>query len=172
MLFIVSDNCDVHLTAKELEYILKIILLQEFKNYIDQLWDRLPHIKANSEVEGRLTKEKDQQKQPTIVSNYVAFMFDEIRYISWENRETLLNMKNFLYGYTYVIIDCSQQNKSIKSGEAPNEPEVKKGPNWVSVPRGAHFNASCASTAVCLDFRSWNLIRVTGEKAKCNRGRA
>ncbi|KYN42702.1 hypothetical protein ALC56_02879, partial [Trachymyrmex septentrionalis] len=55
--------------------------------------------------------------------------------------------------------------------EAPNEPGVK-GPNWVSVPRGAHFNASCASTAVCLGFRSWNLIRVTGEKAKCNLGRA
>ncbi|KYN43261.1 hypothetical protein ALC56_02325, partial [Trachymyrmex septentrionalis] len=53
--------------------------------------------------------------------------------------------------------------------EAPNEP---KGPNWVSVPRGAHFNANCASTAVCPDFRSWNLIQVTGERAKCNRGRA
>ena len=37
---------------------------------------------------------------------------------------------------------------------------------------GAHFNASCASTAVCPDFRSWNLIQVTGEKAKCNRGKA
>ena len=37
------------LTAKELEYISKIILLQKFKNYIDQLWDRLPeHIKADS----------------------------------------------------------------------------------------------------------------------------
>jgi len=34
------------LTAKELEYIPKIILLREFKNYIDQLWDRLPELKA------------------------------------------------------------------------------------------------------------------------------
>ena len=52
MLFIVSDNYDVHsLTAKELEYIPKI-LLREFKNYIDQLWDRLlEHIKADSEVQ-------------------------------------------------------------------------------------------------------------------------
>jgi len=52
MFLIVSDNYDVHiLSAKELEYKLKIILLREFKNYIDQLWDRLPeHIKANSEV--------------------------------------------------------------------------------------------------------------------------
>ncbi|KYN39571.1 hypothetical protein ALC56_06065, partial [Trachymyrmex septentrionalis] len=60
--------------------------------------------------------------------------------------------------------------------EAPNEPGVgrtsKKGPNWVSVPKGAHFNASCASTAVCPDFRSWSLIQVTGERAKCNHGRA
>jgi len=39
------------LTAKELKYIPKIILLLEFKNYIDQLWDRLPeHIKANSKI--------------------------------------------------------------------------------------------------------------------------
>ena len=48
-----SDNCDVHsLIAKELEYIPKIILLQKFKNYVDQLWDRLlEHIKADSEVQ-------------------------------------------------------------------------------------------------------------------------
>ncbi|KYN12420.1 hypothetical protein ALC57_15407 [Trachymyrmex cornetzi] len=53
MLLIVSDTCDVHsLTAKELEYIPKIILLRKFKNYIDQLWDRLPeHIKADSEIQ-------------------------------------------------------------------------------------------------------------------------
>jgi len=34
------DNCVHSLTAKELEYIPKIILLREFKNYIDHLWDR------------------------------------------------------------------------------------------------------------------------------------
>jgi len=39
----------IYLTAKELEYILKIILLREFKKYIDQLWDRLSkHIKTDS----------------------------------------------------------------------------------------------------------------------------
>ena len=44
MLLIVSDNYDVYnLTAKELEYIPKIILLREFKNYIDQLWDIQAH---------------------------------------------------------------------------------------------------------------------------------
>jgi len=47
MLLIMSNNCNVHnSTVKELEYILKIILLWEFKNYIE-MWDRLPeHIKA------------------------------------------------------------------------------------------------------------------------------
>jgi len=41
-----------NLTAKELEYIPKIILLREFKNYINQLWDRLPeHIKADLKVQ-------------------------------------------------------------------------------------------------------------------------
>jgi len=52
-MFLVSDKCDVHsLTAKELEYIPKIILLQKFKNYIDQLWDKLlEHIKADSKLQ-------------------------------------------------------------------------------------------------------------------------
>ena len=36
--------------------------------------------------------------------------------IPWKNRETLLDMKNFLHGYTHVIIDCSRQNEFIKSG--------------------------------------------------------
>jgi len=41
-----------NLTAKELEYIPKIILLREFKNYINQLWDQLPeHIKADLKVQ-------------------------------------------------------------------------------------------------------------------------
>ncbi|KYN43222.1 hypothetical protein ALC56_02406 [Trachymyrmex septentrionalis] len=52
MFVIVSDNCDVHsLTAKELEYVPKIILLQKFKNYMDQLCYRLKYIKADSEVQ-------------------------------------------------------------------------------------------------------------------------
>ncbi|KYM85795.1 hypothetical protein ALC53_04379 [Atta colombica] len=54
ILLIVSNNCDVYsLTVKKLEYIPKIILLREFKNYIDQLWDRLSeHI--NSEIQQHL----------------------------------------------------------------------------------------------------------------------
>ncbi|KYN09203.1 hypothetical protein ALC57_18696 [Trachymyrmex cornetzi] len=79
MFLIVSDNCDVYsLTAKQLEYIPKIILLREFKYYIDQLWDRLPdHIKADSEIQ--TTKEKNENT-PTLGNNCVSFMFDEIRY--------------------------------------------------------------------------------------------
>ncbi|KYM95349.1 hypothetical protein ALC62_14010 [Cyphomyrmex costatus] len=52
LLIVLSDNCDVHsLTAEELEYIPKINLLREFKNYIDRLWDRLPeYIKADSNI--------------------------------------------------------------------------------------------------------------------------
>ncbi|KYQ51995.1 hypothetical protein ALC60_08891 [Trachymyrmex zeteki] len=51
MFLIISD--DLHsLTSKELEYIPKIILLREFENFIDVLWDRLPkHIRANLEIQ-------------------------------------------------------------------------------------------------------------------------
>ena len=53
MFLIVSDICDVNsLTTEQLKYIPKVVLLQEFHNYIDHLWDRLPeHIKADSEVQ-------------------------------------------------------------------------------------------------------------------------
>ncbi|KYM96670.1 hypothetical protein ALC62_12666 [Cyphomyrmex costatus] len=48
MFLIVSND----LTSKELKYILKIVLLREFENCIDLLWDRLPeHIRADSEVQ-------------------------------------------------------------------------------------------------------------------------
>ncbi|KYM99640.1 hypothetical protein ALC62_09608 [Cyphomyrmex costatus] len=48
MFLIVSND----LTSKELEYIPKIVLLREFENCIDLLWDRLPeHIRADSEVQ-------------------------------------------------------------------------------------------------------------------------
>ncbi|KYN07643.1 hypothetical protein ALC62_01385 [Cyphomyrmex costatus] len=48
MFLIVSND----LTSIELEYIPKIVLLREFENCIDLLWDRLPeHIRADSEVQ-------------------------------------------------------------------------------------------------------------------------
>ncbi|KYN00528.1 hypothetical protein ALC62_08701 [Cyphomyrmex costatus] len=48
MFLIVSND----LTSKELEYIPKIVLLREFENCIDLLWDRLPeHIRADSVVQ-------------------------------------------------------------------------------------------------------------------------
>lgn len=44
------DICD--LTAKELEYIPKIILLREFGRHIDYLWNKLPkHIRNDPEVQ-------------------------------------------------------------------------------------------------------------------------
>ena len=47
MFLVVSD--DLHsLTSKELEYISKIVLLREFENCIDLLWDGLP-IRTDSE---------------------------------------------------------------------------------------------------------------------------
>lgn len=53
MFLIVMDNCGIHsLTAEELQNIPKVVLLHEFRNYIDHLWDRLlEHIKADLEVQ-------------------------------------------------------------------------------------------------------------------------
>lgn len=53
MYLFVSDNSDIYsLTAEQLEYIPKVVLLREFYNCIHYLWDKLPeHIKADSEVQ-------------------------------------------------------------------------------------------------------------------------
>lgn len=53
MFLLLSDNSDIYnLTADQLKYIPKIILLRQFYNYIDYLWDRLPdHIKADLEIQ-------------------------------------------------------------------------------------------------------------------------
>jgi len=53
MFFMVSDNRDVQsLTAEQLKYISKVVLLRKFHNCIDQLWDRLSeHIRADSEIQ-------------------------------------------------------------------------------------------------------------------------
>ncbi|EFN66009.1 hypothetical protein EAG_09246 [Camponotus floridanus] len=53
MFFLLSDNRDIlWLTAEQLQYIPKIILLQNFGDYVKRLWDKLPeYIKADSEVQ-------------------------------------------------------------------------------------------------------------------------
>jgi len=53
MFLMVSNNRDVQsLTVEELKYIPKVVLLREFRNCIDQLWDRLSeHIRADSEIQ-------------------------------------------------------------------------------------------------------------------------
>jgi len=55
MFLMVSDNRDIQsLTAEQLKYILKVVLLREFRNCIDQLWDRLSeHIRADLEIQYR-----------------------------------------------------------------------------------------------------------------------
>jgi len=48
----VSDRDVQSLTAEQLKYIPKVVLLEEFHNCIDQLWDRLSeHIRADSEIQ-------------------------------------------------------------------------------------------------------------------------
>jgi hypothetical protein len=53
MFFILADggNTISELTVEQLQFIPKIILLREFGNHIDYLWDKLPeHIKRDPEV--------------------------------------------------------------------------------------------------------------------------
>ena len=53
MFLVALDKCDIYsLTNEELQYIPKIVLLREFPNCIDQLWDKLPeNLKADWEVQ-------------------------------------------------------------------------------------------------------------------------
>ena len=52
-MFLLLDNTNIYsLTAEQLKYIPKIVLLQQFYNHIDYVWDKLPeHIRADSEVQ-------------------------------------------------------------------------------------------------------------------------
>ena len=52
LLYLSVKNDILKLTAEQLQFIPKIILLQNFEEYVELLWDRLPeHIKADSEIQ-------------------------------------------------------------------------------------------------------------------------
>ncbi|KYM96990.1 hypothetical protein ALC62_12368 [Cyphomyrmex costatus] len=52
MFILITDKRDIlAFTAEQLQYVPRVILLRDFENYIEELWDRLPdHIKADTEV--------------------------------------------------------------------------------------------------------------------------
>ncbi|KYN10280.1 hypothetical protein ALC57_17595, partial [Trachymyrmex cornetzi] len=53
MIFLLTNKREIlDFTAEQLQYIPKILLLQEFENYVEILWDRLPnHLKTDPEVQ-------------------------------------------------------------------------------------------------------------------------
>lgn len=52
MFFVLADDI-LRLSAEELRFIPKVILLQEFGQYVDRLWEKLPeHLTADREVQG------------------------------------------------------------------------------------------------------------------------
>lgn len=53
MLLYLSVKSDIlKFTAEQLQFVPKIVLLQNFGDYVEYLWDRLPeHIKADSEIQ-------------------------------------------------------------------------------------------------------------------------
>ncbi|KYN41683.1 hypothetical protein ALC56_03903 [Trachymyrmex septentrionalis] len=53
MFFFLTDKRGIlDFTAEQLQYIPRIVLLHEFENYVELLWDRLPeHLKTDPEVQ-------------------------------------------------------------------------------------------------------------------------
>lgn len=53
MFLILTDKREIlDLTIEQLQYIPKIVLLREFHDYVERLWDKLPdHLKADAEVQ-------------------------------------------------------------------------------------------------------------------------
>ena len=50
---VLTDTNIVRLSKEELEYVPKVILLQNFGRYVERLWEKFPeHIKADPEVRG------------------------------------------------------------------------------------------------------------------------
>ncbi|KYN18664.1 hypothetical protein ALC57_09023 [Trachymyrmex cornetzi] len=111
------QNTTKHSWAIKTATQLKKNIMKATKTYFDHR--KLTNVKIylNSEFYpyNDLNLNFDEYKTAVSYDMYVRFRTSYYQ-ISWENRKTLLNMKNFLRGYTHVIIDCSRQNKSIKSG--------------------------------------------------------
>ncbi|KYQ48538.1 hypothetical protein ALC60_12413 [Trachymyrmex zeteki] len=52
MFLLLTDKREILDLAGQLQYIPKIVLLREFENFAESLWERLPeHLKAYSEVQ-------------------------------------------------------------------------------------------------------------------------
>jgi len=51
-LFLSVNSNILELTAEQLQFIPKIVLLRNFGDYVERLWDKLPeHIKVDSEIQ-------------------------------------------------------------------------------------------------------------------------
>ncbi|KYN02130.1 hypothetical protein ALC62_07062 [Cyphomyrmex costatus] len=100
MFLIVSND----LTSKELEYIPKIVLLREFENCIDVLWDRLPeHKRADSEIQqhSRCLKHYNLPSHQThidgpapLIKNYLSDDDYELGLTDFETYYTLANVNS------------------------------------------------------------------------------
>ena len=76
---IITLNNILQLSADELEYVPKVILLKNFGRYVEHLWERLPqHIKADPEVRGyrRYEKHYNQPWQRTHIDGPAPYRKD------------------------------------------------------------------------------------------------
>ncbi|KYM99106.1 hypothetical protein ALC62_10162 [Cyphomyrmex costatus] len=105
MFLIVSND----LTSKELEYIPKIVLLREFENCIDLLWDRLPeHIRADLKVQRhrRCLKHYNLPSHRTHIDGPAPLVKN---YLSDGDYE--LGLTNFETYYTLPNVNSTNNNK-------------------------------------------------------------
>ena len=75
---IVVDDI-LRLSAEELAYVPKVILLKNFGHYVKHLWEKLPqHIKADPEVQGyrRCQKHYNQPWQRTHIDGPAPYKKD------------------------------------------------------------------------------------------------
>jgi len=102
-------------TATQLKKLRRVLFaLQTAKKNIEATYFdhcKLTNVKLylNSEFHPYdLNLDFDKYKTAVLYDLYVRFHISYYQILR-KNRETLLNKKNFLHGYTHVIIDCSRQ---------------------------------------------------------------
>lgn len=80
MFLLLSDKRDIlGLTAEQLQYIPKILLLRNFGSYVELLWDKLPeHIKTDSEIQQyrRCLRHHNQPWQRTHIDGPAPMIID------------------------------------------------------------------------------------------------
>ncbi|KYN22674.1 hypothetical protein ALC57_04920 [Trachymyrmex cornetzi] len=98
----------LNLSVEQSQYIPKVVLLRVYGDYIDYVWNKLPeHVKADSEV--RTYRRCDEHYNQPWQRTHIDGPAPKIKDCSECRRRAARHSP-------FVIIDCSRQNESVKSG--------------------------------------------------------